>query len=160
MRHDLIVVKLGDERAKHLRRAQTAVRAREISAVAPVLAVAEKENLDAGLAAFLRDGENIGLLDAARVDALMRLNMRQRPQAVAIFRGALELQLLRRVLHHRIQFPLYGVSLAGQKGGRFLNELLVVLQFDLARAGRSASLDLKEETGPRAALVDVVGAGA
>ena len=62
---------------------------------------------------MLRDGEDIGLLHAARVDALMRLDMRERPQAVAIFGGALEFQLLGRVLHQRIQLPLHGVRLAG-----------------------------------------------
>ena len=132
----------------------------KVGPIAPVLAVAEKEDLNAGLPAFLRDGEDIGLLDAARVDALMRLDMRERPQTVAVFRGALELELLRGLLHERVQLPLHGVGLAGQKGARFFDELPVVLKLDLPRAGRGAALDLKEEAGPRAAVVDVVGTGA
>ena len=60
----LVVVELGEERAQHLAGLQRRIGLREIGAVAPVLAGPEEEHLDAGLPAFLVDGEDVGLVDA------------------------------------------------------------------------------------------------
>ena len=68
----LVVVELREERAQHLARLERAVGLGEIGAVAPVLSGAEEEHLDAAEAALLMDGEHVGLLGAARVDALRR----------------------------------------------------------------------------------------
>ena len=62
---------------------------REIGAVAPVLAGAEEEHLDAGLPAFLVGGEHVGFLDAFRIDRLVGRDVRQRPQPVAELGGLL-----------------------------------------------------------------------
>jgi hypothetical protein len=77
-RRRLVVVELREERAQHLFRREGFLRAREIGAVAPVLPGAEEEHLDAGIAALLMDGEHVGLLHGARIDALLRLDRRQR----------------------------------------------------------------------------------
>ena len=45
------------------------------------------------------DGEHVGLLGAARIDALRRLRRRQRGETVAIDRGALEIERVRGLLH-------------------------------------------------------------
>src|ERR1700730_9093191 len=68
----LVVIELREKGAEHVLGRQRAVGAREIGAIAPVLAGAEEKHLDAGEAAFLMDGEHVGFLDAARIDALMR----------------------------------------------------------------------------------------
>src|ERR1700688_915705 len=75
-RRRLVIVELGEERGEHLARGQGTIGLGKITAIAPVLPGAEEEYLDAGKAALLMDGEDIGLLDAARVDALMRLDRR------------------------------------------------------------------------------------
>ncbi len=90
----LVVVELRQERAQHLARLQRRIGLRKIGAVAPVLAGAEEKHLDADLAALLMDGENVRLINAVRVDALMALDMRQRRQPVAIDRRALEIELV------------------------------------------------------------------
>ena len=58
-RHELIVIELRDKKIRAPPQRDPAVRTRKIRAIAPVLAVAEEEDLNAGLAAFLSDGENI-----------------------------------------------------------------------------------------------------
>ena len=50
--------------------------------------------------------------------------------------------------------------LPDEKGARFFDELPVILKLDLPRAWGGAALDLKEEAGARAAVVDAVGTGA
>ena len=52
-RHRLVVVELRQERLEHARRVEALVGLREIGAVAPVLAGAEEEDLDAGQPAVL-----------------------------------------------------------------------------------------------------------
>ena len=93
-----------------------AVGLREIGAVAPVLAGAEEEHLHAEEAAVLVHGEHVGLLDAARVDALLRLHRRERGEAVAIDRGALEVERLGRLLHLGGELLLHRLALAGEEG--------------------------------------------
>ena len=80
----LVVVELREERAQHFLRREGLLGAREIGAVAPVLPGAEEEHLDAGIAAFLVDREHVGFFHRARIDALLRLDRRQRGEAVAI----------------------------------------------------------------------------
>ncbi len=94
-RAGLVVVELRQEGAQHLGGVERGVRLREVGAVAPVLAGAEEEHLDAALAALLVDGEDVGLLDGPRVDALVALHMAERGQPVAIDGGALEIERLR-----------------------------------------------------------------
>ena len=107
----------------------------KIGAVAPVLPVAEEEHLDAELPRLLVEGEDIRLLDRLRVDALHALNRRERRQAVAAARGALELELLGRLLHLVGDALLHGVGLARKEGPRLGGEFRVILGRDLARAG-------------------------
>jgi hypothetical protein len=90
----LVVVELCEEGGQHFLRREGLFRAREIGAVAPVLAGAEEEHFDAGIAALLVDGEHVGFFHRARVDALLRLDRRQRRKAVAIDRGCLKLELV------------------------------------------------------------------
>ena len=100
-RRRLVVVELRQERRQHFARPERAVGLGKIGAVAPVLPGAEEEHLDAGEAALLVHGKDVGLLDAARIDALVRLDRRQRRQTVAIDRGALEVERRRRLLPSR-----------------------------------------------------------
>src|SRR5471032_1393611 len=75
-RRRLVVVELRHERAEHLGRAEGAISFREISAVAPILSGAEKEHLDAIVAAGLMQREYVGFLYGAWIDALMRRDCR------------------------------------------------------------------------------------
>ena len=60
------VIELADKALQHLRQRQVAGVARKIGPVAPVLAGAEEEHLDAGMAAFAIGGEQIGFLEGGR----------------------------------------------------------------------------------------------
>ena len=80
-RHRLVVVELRDEAIEHLLDGQRAVGLGKVGAVAPVLAGAEEEHLDARLPAVLRGGEDVGLLDALGVDRLIGGDVRQRARA-------------------------------------------------------------------------------
>src|ERR1700742_895030 len=63
----LVVVELRQECPQHLAGSERAVGLGKIGAVAPVLAGAEEENLNAAKSALLMDREHIGLLRAARI---------------------------------------------------------------------------------------------
>ena len=78
------------------------------------------------------NGEHVGFLDAVRVDALMRLDMGQRPEPVAEFRGALEFELFRRLRHQHVELFLHGSVLPRKEGFGLVDELRVVLERDLA----------------------------
>ena len=56
--------------------------------------------------------KNVGLLNAARIDALMRLNRRERGEAVAIDRGAFEIEPGRCFFHfiRELIFHLFTAS--------------------------------------------------
>ena len=106
------------------------------------------------------DGEDIGFLDAGRIDALMALHMRQRRQPVAIDGGALEIEIFGGLVHRLGHCRLDLLALAGQEVLRLLHQFGIVVVADLTRAGRRAALDLVEQAGPGAGLEDAVGAGA
>ena len=159
-RHRLVVVELGDEALQHLLDGQRAVGAREVGAVAPVLAGAEEEHLDAGLPAVLEGGEHVRLLDALRIDGLVGGDVGQRPQPVAVLGGLLVVEVLGRLLHQPLVHLPHVLAFAAQEARRLLDQRAVVLEADLAGAGRRAALDLVEQAGPRAALEHGVRAGA
>ena len=156
----LVVVELREERAQHLARTERPVGLREIGAVAPVLSGAEEEHLDAAEAALLMDGEHVGLLGAARIDALRRLRRRQRGEPVAVDRGALEIERGRGFLHLARKLVAHRLALAGQEGVGLPHQLGVFGEIDLLGAGRRAALDLMQQAWPRAAFEKSVRAGA
>ena len=160
LRRRLVVVELREERVEHFARRQAAVGAREVGAVAPVLAGAEEEHLDAGIAALLMDCEQVRFLERARIDALLRLDRRQRRQAIAIERGTLELEIGRGLLHLARKLFLHGPTLAGEKIFRFTHEVAVAGEIDFAGAWAGAALDLIEQARPGPALEEGIGAGA
>src|SRR5215468_10446748 len=154
----LIIVELGHERLEHLLNRKTLVGAREVGAIAPVIAGAEDEHLDAGLPRLLVRGEDIRLFDAVRVDALARLDVRERGQAIAKARSSLIVLLQARLVHQAMQPALHLVAFAGEESERLVDQLAVVLGGDLAGARRRAALDLIEKARPQAALEISVGA--
>ncbi|MEY9407157.1 hypothetical protein ABH989_001623 [Bradyrhizobium ottawaense] len=159
-RRRLVVVELGEEGAEHLFGGVRLLRARKIGPVAPVLAGAEEEHLDAGEAALLMDGEHVGFLDGARIDALLRLDRRQSGEAVAVECGALELELTGRLLHLARKLLLHRMALAGQEVARLAHQGRIAGKVDLAGAGAGAAADLVEQAGPAAALEEGIRAGA
>ena len=101
------------------------------------------------------DGEDVGLLDALRVDALVALHMRQRREPVAVDRGALEIEVLRRPAASRAEISVFTFWLRpDRKSFASLDQFGIVVGADLAGAGAGAALDLVEQAGPRAALED------
>src|SRR5262245_49033939 len=141
----LVVVELREKRAEHLTRLERAVGAWKIGAVPPVLAGAEEEHLDAGISGLLMHGEDVRLFDTARIDALARLDRRERREPVAIDRGALEVERRRRLLHFAGELVLHGAALAGEERLRLAHQLRVVGMRDLAGARRRAALDLMQQ---------------
>ena len=132
----------------------------KIGAVAPVLPGAEEERLDAGKAALLVERENVGLLHGARIDALVRLDRRERGKAVAIDRGALEVERGRGLLHLAGQLVLDRLAPAGQERVGFAHQHCVILKIDLGSARRRAALDLVQQARPGPALEKRIAAGA
>ena len=126
LRHRLVVVELCQERAEHGGAVEALVGAREIGAVAPVLPGAEEEDLDDRLAALLVAGEEIGLLEGPRIDALRALDMGEGREAVAIDGGGLEIEPLGRLLHLARHLLANRLASSRQEGGRLVDEVRVV----------------------------------
>src|SRR5437879_13812281 len=105
-RRRLVVIELGQECAEHFARFERTIGTRKIRAIAPVLPGAKEEHFDARVAALLVHGEYIRLVDAAWIDALMRLDGGKRGETIAIDRGALEIEQVRRLLHFAGEFLL------------------------------------------------------
>ncbi len=152
----LVVVELGDERAENLGGLHRLVGLGEIGPVAPVLPVAEEEHLDAELARLLVEGEDVRLLDRMGVDALHALDGGERRQPVAGPGGALELHVLRGLLHLGGDARLHRVRLARQERPRLPGEARVLVEGDLTGAGTGAALDLEEKARTGAVLVVAV----
>ena len=159
-RRRLVVIELRDEGGEHLAGLDLAVMAREEGLIAPVLAGAEEEDLDAGAAAILGDGDHIGFLDALRIDALVGGDSGDGADPVAQARGALIVERLRGGLHALLQILAQGIGLAAQEIARLSDQLVIGGRFDQPDAGRGAALDLVQHAGARAALIDAVGTGA
>ena len=97
-------------------------------------------------------GEHVGLLEAARIDALVRLDRRQRGEPVAIDRGALEIERGRRLIHLRRHFLFHRLAAAGEEFVGLAHQFAIAGEIDLLRARRRAALDLIEQARPRARL--------
>ncbi len=156
----LVGIEQGDESRQDLGQRQVTIMAREIAAIAEIAAGAEEEDLDAGLAAGLVAGDDIGVADFRDVDVLMTLHVGERAQTVADRAGALEIQRVAGGLHVGCQPRLNVAALAREEIPRLFHQLPVILQRDAAGAGRRAALDLIQQAGARAAAVDAVVAGA
>ena len=111
-RFTAIVVKLTDKRGQHLLDGELAVVAREIGAIAPILAPAKEEDLHAGLPAGLMRGNHIGVDDPWYMDLLMSLDQRQGADAITDQRCRLEIERLGRRLHLGRQPLLYVIAAA------------------------------------------------
>src|SRR5262249_53289861 len=105
--------------------------------VAPVLAGAEEEHLHAGMRALTVEREHIGLREARRVDALARIDMAHRANAVAQLRRALEIHPFGGLVHLPRELFLHCAALAREKRFRLGDERRVALAVDALRAGRA-----------------------
>ena len=151
-RHRLVVVELGDEAFQHLVDGKCAIGPGEVGAVAPVLAGAEEEHLHARLPAVLMGGEYVGLLDALGIDGLVGGDVRERPEAIAIFGGLLVVEPVGGLLHQALVHLAHVLAFAAQEAHGLADQHVVVLEADLARARRRAALDLMQQARARAAL--------
>ena len=151
-RRRLIVVELRQECAQYFARVERAVGFGEIGAVAPVLPGAEEEDLDAAVAAGLMHGEDVGFLEGARIDALVRGNGGERGETIAIDRGAFEIERGRRRIHLRRHFLFHGLAAAGEEVVGLAHQFAIAGEIDFLRTRRRATLDLIEQARPRARL--------
>ena len=134
--------------------------ARKERPIAVVLARTEEEDLHAGLARLVVDGDHIGIAHGRQVDALAHLDMGERLDAVAIGCGRLEFERVAR-RRHAIGKPALDLPAPpGKEGPRLLHQHVVVGLADPAHAGRRAALDLMLQAGPGAALQDRIRARA
>ena len=131
----LVLVKLGEEGIQHLARRQASVSPGKIRAIAPVLVGAEKEHFNAELAGVFNDGEHIGFLHRARIDALRALNGGERGDAVAQAGGALIFLLFGCDVHVRRQMVLDGPAFAGEEALGVRHQASIVRRRHLPRAG-------------------------
>src|SRR4029453_5523099 len=121
---------------------------------------AEEEHLDGELAALLSETEDIRLLDALGIDALLGGDEAHGRDAVAVARRLLEIEPLGRLLHGFSQLRLDQLAAATEERLRLLDQDSVVVPGDLAGAGGRTALDLIEEAWAGAVLEHAVGAGA
>src|SRR5271165_1666580 len=159
-RGGVLAIKLREKGRKHFLFRERLVGARKIGAIAPVLIGAKEEGLDAETPGVLGDREHVRLLDAPWIDPLRALDRRKRRDTVSDPRGALELQSFGGLRHFMREPLAHGAAFAGQKILRLLNQDVIVLERDLAGAGRGAALDLIEQAGTRAVFIKGVRAGA
>ena len=155
-----VLVELAHEGFEHFGVGEARIGLGAIGVVAPVLVGAEEEDLDAELAGLVRDGEDVGLLDAARDHVALALHQRERAEPVAQQRGALEVEASARLVHFALQMVLHGFGFAAEELPGLVDQLAIGLDRDLAGAGRGAALDLVQHAGPGAGPVEAVRAGA
>ena len=86
------------------------------------------------------DGEDVGLRDAARIDALLALDGGERGNAVAQPRRALEFELFRRLVHLARQHLAHRARFAGQEVARLARQfgIIVAPRLPPCRGRRSA----------------------
>ena len=159
-RHRLVVIELGQERGEEFWRLRRPVGARMIGPVAPVLARAEEEHLDAGLPALLREAEDIGLVNRLRIDALALGDETHGLDAIPVARRRLEIELLGGLLHLLGKLGLHHLALAIEESFRLLHQFAIGRGLDIADTRRRAALDLVQQAGPRPVRIDAVIAGA
>ncbi len=134
------------------------IDAREIGAVAPVLAGAIKHALHAGITALGKDGEDVGLL-VAQIDRRRHEDAVERPHPVAQVGGAFEVEIFGRLHHLPGQVVDDSARAPLEKVVRLLDQGIVVVERDDAGTRRRTALDLVQHARPGARLVDTVGAG-
>src|SRR5262249_17053421 len=110
-----IIVKLREESRKDFPGSERTVGLWKIGAIAPALPGAKEENLHAGEPALLMHGKNVGLLDAAWIDTLMRLDRRQCGKAISIDRRALEIERGRGFFHFLGKLAFDPLAASGKK---------------------------------------------
>src|SRR6185437_8729123 len=147
-----LVIELADKCFEHFARRHLARMTREIRLVAPVLAGPEEKHLDAGLAALIERGEDIGIGEGRRIDALVELDMAHGANAIAQSRGGFIVERRGGLVHLLDQTVLYRAALARQEQLGLMDQLGIALLVDAADTGRTATLDLEQKTRPRARL--------
>ena len=106
------------------------------------------------------DGEDVGFLHAARIDALLRLDRGQCREAVAVKRRGLEFEFGGGLFHFAGELLFHDAAAAGQEIRRLVHQFGIAGEIDLAGARPRTAPDLVEQAGPGAAFEERVGAGA
>ena len=137
---------------------------REVSAVAQVAAAAHHRQVDAGTAARHFDGQDIDILvrrrQAAGVHRLLVQHPRQRTDAVAQGRRLLEFQRFGVHHHQRLQVVDDLLRFTQQEALCIGHIARVVGRCDEAHTRARAALNLVQQAGPGAVVVNRVFAGA
>ena len=154
------LVELADEGREHGRGVDILGVRREISAITEILPGAQEDHLDAELAAFLVDGEDVGLVDRGQADRLVRLDMGQRANAVAQHRGPFEFEIVGGPVHALRQRLLDLAVAAAQEAAHLVDDAAIFHRIDAPDTGRRAALDLVLQAGSGARREHAVGAGA
>ena len=126
--------------------------------MAPILAAADEEGLDAHLPALAGEREDVGVAEPLGVDRLAALDEGQRAQPVAIDRRQLEIQRLGGLGHLLAELLLHRGRLAAEEVLRVGDQLGIAGLVDPADARRRAAPDLVEQAGPDAVGEEAVGA--
>ena len=117
------------------------------------LAAPEEEDLRAGLVVGSRQRNHILVAGAGRVDDLLLLkHLLHGLHAVAQGDGALELQLLRGLVHLLAQVGEHLLMLAFEEQERLPNHGVILLAAGLADTGRVAAVNVELRAGARQVL--------
>ena len=128
-----LLVELDEEALQHLGFGHVVGVGREEAAMAPILAAADEEGLDAHRPALAGEREQIGVAEPLGVDRLAALDVGERAQPVAIDRGQFEIHRLRRVGHRFDSLAWMLVDLPAEEILGVADQLGIA---GLARSGR------------------------
>ena len=128
--------------------------------MAPVLAAADEEGLDAHLPRLAGEREDVAVAQPLGVDGLRSLDVGERAQPVAVDGGELEILLLRRFGHRLAEPCLDARRLAREEQLRVLDEVGIIFLRDPVDARGRAAADLVEQAGPLAVGEEAVRAAA
>ena len=106
------------------------------------------------------DGEQIGFFHGARIDALLRLDRRQRGEPIAVKAAVSNSSSAEAFSISPASSCFTGRLRPDRKSFASRDQFGIAGKIDLARAGAGAALDLVEQAGPRAAFEKRIRAGA
>src|SRR5690606_11137702 len=155
-RRGAVFVELADKGFEHFGIRQAGIGTRPVGVAAPVLVSAEEEDLDAELAAFMVDREDVGFLDIARGGIALRLDQRKGGEAIADEGGALEIELFGGLVHLELEVIAHALRFSGKEEARILDQLGIAFEADFAGTGRCAALDLELQARTGARGVEAV----
>ena len=151
-----VFVKLRKEAGEHLILGHFGHMGREKRTMPPILPAADEKRLNTHHAVAVRQGKDIGIANALRINRLRPLNEGQRLQPVAQHGRTFEIERFGRALHFLRQLCLHIRRFAVEEGFGICDQPIIRLVINSANAWRGAALDLIQQAWPVAIVEKTV----